>query len=68
MDSKKTRKMQDLIHATNEKMDAIAKEMSNIRESNMDEKEKSGKIRALEQDFRQLLEDEKKQIEDIEME
>ena len=52
--------MQDLIHATNEKMDAIAKEMSNIRESNMDEKEKSGKIRALEQDFRQLLEDEKK--------
>jgi len=60
--------MQDLIHATNEKMDAIAKEMSNIRESNMDEKEKSGKIRALEQDFRQLLEDEKKQIEEIEME
>jgi len=60
--------MQDLIHATNEKMDAIAKEMSNIRESNMDEKEKSGKIRALEQDFRQLLEDEKKQIEKIEME
>jgi len=68
LDSKKTRKMQDLIHATNEKMDAIAKEMSNIRESNMDEKEKSGKIRALEQDFRQLLEDEKKQIEEIEME
>ena len=60
--------MQDLIHATNEKMDAIAKEMSNIKESNMDEKEKSEKIHALEQDFRQLLEDEKKQIEEIEME
>jgi len=54
------------MHVTNEKMNKIAKEISSIKDSNMDEKEKNEKIRALEQDFRQLLEDETMQIEGIE--
>jgi len=66
LDSKKNLKIQDLIHVTNEKMNKIAEELSSIKDSNMDEKEKNEKIRALEQDFRQLLEDETMQIEGIE--
>ena len=65
MDSKKTLKIQDLVHVTNEKMNEIAKEISSIKDSNMVEKEKNEKIRVLEQDFRQLLEDETKQVEEI---
>jgi len=65
LDSKKTLKIQDLVHVTNEKMNEIAKEISSIKDSNMVEKEKNEKIRVLEQDFRQLLEDETKQVEEI---
>ena len=65
MDSKKTLKIQDLVHVTNEKMNEIAEEISSIKDLNMVEKEKNEKIRVLEQDFRQLLEDETKQVEEI---
>jgi len=65
LDSKKTLKIQDLVHVTNEKMNEIAEEISSIKDSNMVEKEKNEKIRVFEQDFRQLLEDETKQVEEI---
>ena len=65
MDSKKTLKIQDLVHVTNEKMNEIAEEIRSIKDSNMVEKEKNEEIRVLEQDFRQLLEDETKQVEEI---
>jgi len=65
LDSKKILKIQDLVHVTNEKMNEIAEEISSIKDSNMVEKVKNEKIRILEQDFRQLLENETKQIEEI---
>ena len=46
-------------------MNEIAEEISSIKDSNMVEKEKNEEIRVLEQDFRQLLEDETKQVEEI---
>jgi len=58
LDSKKTLKIQDLVHVTNEKMNEIAEEISSIKDSNMVEKVKNEKIRILEQGFRQLLENE----------
>ena len=46
-------------------MNEIAEEISSIKDSNMVEKVKNEKIRILEQGFRQLLENETKQIEEI---
>jgi len=66
MDSEKDRKIQELTHQTNEKMDAIAKEMSQIKDSDLDDRIKNEKIHSLGENFRQLLEDETKQIEEIE--
>lgn len=66
MDSEKDQKIQELTHKTNEKMDAIAKEMGQIKDSDIDDKMKADKIHALSEDFRQVLEDEKKRIKEIE--
>ena len=66
MDSEKDRKIQELTHQTNEKMNAIAKEMSQIKDSDLDDKIKNEKIHSLGENFRQLLEDETKQIGEIE--
>ena len=66
MDSDKQRKIQELTHETNKKMDAIAKEITQLKDSDLDEKIKNDKIRALGKDFQVLLEEEKKQIEEIE--
>lgn len=66
MDSEKDRKIQELTHQTNEKMNAITKEMSQIKDSDLDDKIKNEKIHSLGENFRQLLEDETKQIGEIE--
>ena len=66
MDSDKQRKIQELTHETNKKMDAIAKEITQLKDSDLDEKIKNDKIHALGKDFQVLLEEEKKQIEEIE--
>jgi len=65
MDSEKDRKIQELTHQTNEKMNAITKEMSQIKDSDLDDKIKNEKIHSLGENFRQLLEDETKQIGEI---
>ena len=66
MDSEKERKIRELTHQTNEKMDVIEKEMSQIKDSDLDDRIKNDKIHSLGENFRQILEDEKKRIEEIE--
>ena len=66
MDSDKQRKIQELTHETHKKMDDIAKEITHLKDSDLDEKIKNDKIHALGKDFQVLLEEEKKQIEEIE--
>ena len=46
MDSDKQRKIQELTHETNKKMDAIAKEITQLKDSDLDEKIKNDKIPA----------------------
>ena len=65
MESEKDQKIQELTHETNKKMDVIAKEMARLKDSDLDEKIKNDKMHALGKDFQALLDEEKKQIQEI---
>jgi len=65
MDPESSKKIDEIIFETNDKINAIVEEMRLIRFSQMDEKEKQVKYDVLRNEFEKVMHIEEKRVEEV---
>jgi len=65
MDPESSRKIDEIMFETNDKINAIVEEMRLIRFSQMDEKEKQVKYDVLRNEFEKVMHIEEKRVEEV---